>query len=706
MREGSEAPEEGEGTKDDDLEAFRQEVSERGVEGVDGETLDELREGLAHREEQRARTREAEDEGEGAEIKDDSPETGKGPDKEVGEWREALALESGQDEGARQYEPEEQVVDPGEGAKQDAEASDGSGRGKQTEMQTDQAEPWEGQELKYEPVDTEAGGDLVEERSLGTEPTENRSAPEDGSSLQPELGKQSDAEPEAKPAQMETESYTRKDDQLDVTEQGQNRGGPEKVQTESKLETLDLSPLPQSLYPNQRGLTRTPDESESSMNLAKEPATHHEHAENECDSRQFQGSDTSPTSLTDRGREIAYRNQEAILVERPSEKKEDRTSLKDSVEVGNRSETLRASDYGHTSALLVPDRMIPCHTDRSDVFEVRVARVSEPERDYALYTTHKPGYARAYLNLYQLDPKSGERFIVEPGVVYTSNDFAGEYNNAKPPGLDNMLLIKRDGKLFVEVGEKEFPFSESKLRVYQGQAVLEGRVEGIGEVKIAKSLRGFDFRLGDHSRVTGLQSDGGIALTYQRTTHDSYSHRRMISEFPSKSDSPDGPELLRTGKIEVALESEGSPRLFKLIVDEEWSEIVRELLGLARTPDEYRKTKGDLAEEIVRDLVPQLGMTIVKDHPFNNDPLKTRSERTGPDLMIELGNKELGYVEVKWWGNPKDALERGKAQVSSDLYKYPHYSGREVTKGYVAVLDWNPAVDGTFLQLSEVEAHD
>ncbi len=83
MREGSDAPDEGEGSKGDDLEGFRKEVMEKGVDGVDEETLEGWREGIAGKEDGKgAGAREKGEEGEKAvDAKDGASEVRKDPKK-------------------------------------------------------------------------------------------------------------------------------------------------------------------------------------------------------------------------------------------------------------------------------------------------------------------------------------------------------------------------------------------------------------------------------------------------------------------------------------------------------------------------------------------------------------------------------------------------------------------------------------------------
>jgi hypothetical protein len=83
VREGSDAPDEGEGSKGDDLEGFRKEVMEKGVDGVDEETLEGWREGIAGKEDGKgAGAREKGEEGEKAvDAKDGASEVRKDPKK-------------------------------------------------------------------------------------------------------------------------------------------------------------------------------------------------------------------------------------------------------------------------------------------------------------------------------------------------------------------------------------------------------------------------------------------------------------------------------------------------------------------------------------------------------------------------------------------------------------------------------------------------
>ncbi len=82
-------------------------------------------------------------------------------------------------------------------------------------------------------------------------------------------------------------------------------------------------------------------------------------------------------------------------------------------------------------------------------------------------------------------------------------------------------------------------------------------------------------------------------------------------------------------------------------------------------------------------------MTLIADHPFNDDSFRTGSERAGPDLLVRTASGEFQYVEVKWWIMVDDAIERAKKQASSDFRAHREYEGIRVAGAFAIVLDWD-----------------
>ena len=215
----------------------------------------------------------------------------------------------------------------------------------------------------------------------------------------------------------------------------------------------------------------------------------------------------------------------------------------------------KASTYMDSLALLVPERVIPEHDDRDDVFAVRLGRESKPGEEYTLYMTHLPGCDRAYLNIKQLDAEEGERFRIRSVDRFEEDDFARNYNDDRPKGLENTELAWKEGRLMMKVDHTELELKDWDLRAQEGKVVLDAKLndEEKNSVKITNGIGGTDFRLEkDHVIVTSMREGAeGILATYQRTQHDIPPHKRPI-QLPHH----EGGEL-KEWKHEVKLDSEG-----------------------------------------------------------------------------------------------------------------------------------------------------
>ena len=361
----------------------------------------------------------------------------------------------------------------------------------------------------------------------------------------------------------------------------------------------------------------------------------------------------------------------------------------------------RATPYGHTFALLVPRAVIPEH-EREDVIEVKFRRKSQPTREYVLYTTHKPGYKRAYLDLFQVAPTQGEEFVIGEVGKYQEKRFAAEYNAAKPKGLENTELLY-DGKFRMKVDEKDVELSAVRLRTHQGQMILDAEMGGAGPVKIAKSLDGFAVRLRDHSPVTAIRmKSGGIVLTYARTNHDPYPHRRQVNhaDYAERNQAPSGQAPLR---FAVRQRWHDNPKVYEIDADAPTRALVTARLDSARDTDEFRKIKGDIGEELVRQALPHLGMTFVADHPVSSHSWLTGSERPGPDQLHRINDtRELCYIEAKWWGKADNAYLKAKRQALRDLQAYPTFRGERVTASCVAIVNWRVEEELILLELTRI----
>jgi hypothetical protein len=352
--------------------------------------------------------------------------------------------------------------------------------------------------------------------------------------------------------------------------------------------------------------------------------------------------------------------------------------------------------YGHSFALLVPERVIPVH-QRDDVIQVKVARASEPVKEFTLYTRHLPGYKRAYLDVFQLKPKAEEKFWIMSARIYSAEEFVSGYNAGKPLGLDNTELVWGAHGFGMKVDNIEVQLNEANFRTYQGMVILNCEIGTAGAIKIQKKVDGFEVRLKDHSPVTSITLvAAGVMLTYSRTNHDSYPHSRMAA------DSMDGmPQRVILEEPVIGILNVRKPSRFvepyEIVVDQATLDRVVDQLA-AKNLDEYREMKGAIGAALVRRLLPEFGMDFVQDHPQSPMWWTARSKIPGPDILARTrASGELVYLESKWWDKVKDALRKAPSQVLADLKKHPTWHGEIVTAGYAAVVEWE--ADSTTLHI-------
>lgn len=340
--------------------------------------------------------------------------------------------------------------------------------------------------------------------------------------------------------------------------------------------------------------------------------------------------------------------------------------------------------------MLIPSTIIPRHESRDDVFEITFARKSEPQKTGRLYTTHLPHYPRAYLDLFQTRADLGEQFLVKEVRAYDLNAFCKEFNLCKPEQLGNTRLAITASDTAMEIDEAAVTLASTKLRTYQGQVIMEFGFGMAGRVKITKEGNGFSMRLGDHSRVTQVFArTGKVMLVYHRTLQDPYPHRRIVSRV-SESACPSACSQSFNGEFSIESKVGGAKGLYVVHATDATRSNVAQKLGSAIDVDDFRKTKGDIAEEIARQVLGELGFDIIADHPLDIEELKPGSSRIGPDFLIrERVSRRLYYLEVKWWYQVENALVRASKQVMADLHKSPELAGAKVHGAYVMLVDWN-----------------
>ncbi len=627
MREGSETPEEGEGAKEDSLETFRREVSEKGAEGVDGETLEEWRKGLADMDDgQESGGQIGDSDNRNAEVSNVSSEPGEDQAEEDGEVNGCATpggeLDREEGKEVKQDEPGKQVTKQDEGEKHNSESAPSDQNASHDELEsgviTDLASATSEREPKEEYTEADSNRDSIKAKPSESESAEKSTSPQSEILAQPEPEKTVDFEPETKPIQIESTNLARNDNQILVTEHtrpGQDRG--------PQVET-------QSLYHSQDS---------ASGNL--EVGSHGQRPLKADSSTSLHSEQGAPPNAIDR---TAH------------------------VEESGHSKVLQVSQYGGGEALRIAKGIIPEHEER-ELFGVRVAKVSEPEKDYTLYMMHGPNERRGYLDLYQLCVEKRELVLVKEIAPCSHERFAELYNNSKPKGLENSSLEESGGRLSFRVDNVRVPLAEPSFRTYQAKAILEGKV-GSEKLRIVRSTGGTSLRLRDRSLVTSIrEAPEGLKVQYtDRHLHDS-PHIRYIRLESGRV----GGE--RTREHGMVFDESGlflerrlgldSGSVFMRFSEQNRSEAIR-YWNLAVGVRERLTHQGDIGEHVAEAALRRSEFRVFQREEYGHSLFHGthRSERTGPDVVFERdGSFFIGMVKA--FSNPHTGLKEAERDVNT-----------------------------------------
>lgn len=626
MREGSEAPEDGEGSKDD-LEGFRKEVMEKGVDGVDEETLEEWREGIADKEdEEGAGPREGSEEGEEADAKGEVDGTGKDPEK--GEL----------DAGTAQAEagPGKEVKDQKEGI--DETPTETADAKSEEEVEGGRAEA----SAKDPPAD---GGQQHSEQP--DKPIQERNA-------ETELEKPSVIEL-AEPSQK-SGSYTRNDDQVLVVEHASP--GRDK---DDQAETLGFQHL-------QTEGVLAPSGVSVSGSGETVPERDVNFKENTTVMVEDRGS--TPLPLNHAVGEVARYSQEdshIVVIQQGRGSPPEGAEKSPREERGSELDVVRrVVEHMGSPMLILPGSRFPDNI-KEGVFEVKLTREKEPAREYALYCNHTAGQQKTYLDLRHMGAEIGEGVRIKSIELLLHKSFAEGYNRNPPKGLENTRLVVYDGNLALGVRDKELGFSSFVFRTREGKAVLDGELQGAGRVKIAKSSTEFDFRLRDHSLVESIREEGGsYKLEYRRTSNEQFPHIKLVRR-------EDGLEHQSFEDHKIELDPAGlgidrplslSAQMIRMEMSPQNRAMAWEYWRLASSERERRIHIGDVGQVVAEHALRKSEFGIVSSEPFGNPIFSRRhvSEITGPDLICETREQAV-VVYVKHWLEADKGLAEAMHEV-------------------------------------------
>ena len=662
MREGSDAPHEGEG-KDDDLEEFRKELVEGAGEPDKALNVREGSEEMAL----------PEDEKEGM---------GRLTQEDLEEFRRQVGRENGPDDLSEDtpeghlYKLTKEEMEAGSEGKVESEAaseteSKGSG-GTDKETMEDMKEA------------------SVPET---TECKEAAAIPDHGDATENPLEQAKSDEETAKDARdtkelRAVEVYVRNDDQLVTAEQTKLGGswspGSSVVETPSLRHLQSEETLIASITP----VIKSGDSGREGDVVSKENATIVE------DER------STPLLLRYPDNWKGHYNQEGsqlvVTQEQGPPHETEGTAHREEREL-EPIVVRRVVEHMGSPMLVVQGSEFPKDV-KENVFAIIITRESESSAR-VLYCNHTSKQQKTYLDLRHIGAEVGEEVRINNIEPLLLRSFAKEYNMNPPTGLENTRLMENGGSLSLGIERGELKFVNFALRTREGKAVLDGELAGVGHVKIAKSSEGFDFRLRDHSQVESIWAEGSSCkFEYRRTMSDQFPHVKRVpveGKFEHQSSEFHKVEIDSTG-VKIAEPWDFSTRMVKFEVSSRNQMAAWKYRLMASSKSERRVHIGDIGQSVAEIALRQSGFKILSKEPVG-EPIFSRthvSERKGPDLVCEKDEQAV-IVMVKHWRESYKGLANGEAEVNAILGNEKRLAmleekiGKEISGGIAMEIHWS-----------------
>jgi len=318
--------------------------------------------------------------------------------------------------------------------------------------------------------------------------------------------------------------------------------------------------------------------------------------------------------------------------------------------------------------------MIPPHSEPG-LFEFRIARATDPSQGHTLYASHAPHASRCYVNLFCLDPKHGERFLVQSITEFVPEEFARIYNQQKPAGLENTQMFS-DGRAFkIRVDDDhEVALEDWSLETYQGRIILHGKLGGrmANSVTISAGPNESMIKLPGRRPIASMTSHGSdTVVAYRRWSQDPRIRLRLLENseggkpgrqtwdhqvrFEPSEMRIDKLIGIETGAIRITFAEEARYRAWKY-----WAS--------ATSHNERKGHQGDIGEAVACAALEKSGYRVVERHMVKSERFRPRHQcrALGRD-MLAVKEGQYYVAEVKHW---KEYKELALKAAETELLKF------------------------------------
>jgi hypothetical protein len=349
--------------------------------------------------------------------------------------------------------------------------------------------------------------------------------------------------------------------------------------------------------------------------------------------------------------------------------------------------TEHAVPYNHSFALHLPKNIMPPH-GKDEVIELWVSRGKSPRIKFPLYTIHRRVTRNAIVSLFQVKTRDRERWKVGTPSIYSIESFLRDFNANRPVGFEDVEITLVNSQHEMRLGGVTIQLGYCRLWAIQGEAVFDVEICGIPELRIRKSKTKFRLqRLPQREPISSLRArSDALIIDYRRTEKWKQQATRVI-ELPRK---PVGTSTMMVNAKEIEFVS--APATFEgtyvVQIPELLEKDARDRIRIATSPAEYSMVRGEIGEDIINRILDMIGSTEILNHPRSKSAGPRNSEKKGPDSLRLVAGGEMAFFEMKWWKQFNMAVWDSRQLIRAYCNKFTGPDGSPVSRGYIAVLDW------------------
>ena len=276
-----------------------------------------------------------------------------------------------------------------------------------------------------------------------------------------------------------------------------------------------------------------------------------------------------------------------------------------------------------------------------------------------LYASHQPSASRSYVNLFCLNPKSGEMFLVKSIAKFSPEEFPQAYNRHKPVGLENTEMVFDGGSFKIKVdGEHELELADWRFETYQGKGVLHGILCAgkANAVTISAGLNASTIRFPSKRPIVSMTSHGeDIVIGYRGWSSDPRTRLRLLEAGKGKDGTR---ELLRHQirfrpeeiRIDGQIGAGEGRKAIRITFTEEARYRAWKYWWSAQNHNERKAHQGDIGEAVACAFLEKSGYGVVERHTVKSKRFSSAHECRGLGRDILARKSPEYYVaEVKHW---------------------------------------------------------